>query len=44
MFFINILEGGDACAKSSVLNQKFVDEVSPDASGRKNVAHGVSRG
>jgi len=31
------------CA-SSVLSQKFVEEVSPDVSGRKNVAHGVSRG
>ena len=28
---------------SSVLSQKFVEEVSP-RSGRKNVAHGVSRG
>jgi hypothetical protein len=29
---------------ATVLSQKFVDEVSPDASGRKKVAHGVSRG
>jgi hypothetical protein len=29
---------------ASVLSQKFGDEVSPDASGRKKVAHGVSRG
>ena len=28
----------------SVLSQKFIEEVSPDLSGRKNVAHGVSRG
>ena len=28
---------------TSVLSQKFVEEVSP-RSGRKNVAHGVSRG
>jgi hypothetical protein len=26
------------------MSQKFVDEVSPDLSGRKRVAHGVSRG
>jgi hypothetical protein len=26
------------------LSQKSVDEVSPDVSGRKSVAHGVSRG
>jgi len=26
------------------MSQKFVDEVSPSADGRKNVAHGVSRG
>ena len=30
--------------ETSVLSQKFVDEVSPDLSGRKRVAHGVSRG
>ena len=30
--------------QSSVLSQKFLEEVSPDLSGRKNVAHGVSRG
>jgi hypothetical protein len=30
--------------EASVLSQKFVDEVSPDLSGRKRVAHGVSRG
>ena len=29
---------------ASVLSQKFVDEVSPSADGRKRVAHGVSRG
>ena len=28
----------------SVLSQRFVEEVSPDVSGRKNVAHGGSRG
>ena len=26
------------------MSQKFVNEVSPDLSGRKRVAHGVSRG
>ena len=26
------------------MSQKFVDEVSPSADGRKRVAHGVSRG
>ena len=30
--------------KTSVLSQKFVYGVSPDVSGRKSVAHGVSRG
>jgi hypothetical protein len=29
---------------ASVMSRKFVDEVSPDLSGRKRVAHGVSRG
>jgi hypothetical protein len=33
----------DCAGCSSVLSQKFVDEVSPQ-SGRKKVAHGVSRG
>ena len=27
-----------------MLSQRLVDEVSPDLSGRKRVAHGVSRG
>ena len=27
--------------QTSVLRQKFLEEVSPDLSGRKNVAHGV---
>ncbi len=39
---------GPETAQSSdpagVVSQKFVDEVSPDLSGRKRVAHGVSRG
>jgi hypothetical protein len=34
---------GSVTHKTSLLNQKFVHEVSPQ-SGRKTVAHGVSRG
>ena len=37
----------DVCATrplSSVLSQRFVKEPSPSADGRKNLAHGVSRG
>ncbi len=33
----------DKSSHASVPSQKFVDEVSSDASGRKKVAHGGSR-
>ncbi|MGO8736572.1 MAG: hypothetical protein ACLQVM_27695 [Terriglobia bacterium] len=31
-------------AADRVITQKFVEQASPDVSGRKKVAHGVSRG